>query len=144
MLNKSVIIGRITDDLKLAKTASGMSYLSFSIGCDRPKAPNQDRATTDFIRVKAWSKSAEYLSQYCSKGDKVFIEGRLTVSSWTDRDGKQNYSTEITVETWDLIRKKSTETSKPQQTTQEPAHQANSEEFNTGPLIDISSDDLPF
>lgn len=144
MLNKVMIIGRIAEDVTLTKTTSGVSMVAFTIGCDRPKGQNQEKPTTDFVRIKAWNKTAEYLCQYCAKGDKVFIEGRLTVNSWKDRDGKQNYSTEIQVESWDIIRKKSTESAPSKQTTQVPEQPATSDEFNTGPLIDISSDDLPF
>lgn len=146
MLNKILIVGRITDDPALAKTPNGVSLTSFTIACDRPKAKDQDKATTDFVRIKAWNKTAEYICQYCSKGDKIFIEGRLTVNPWTDKDGKKTSFTEIQVETWEILKGKgqNAQPQKQESTPQEPENKAYSDEFDTGPLNDISSDDLPF
>ena len=144
MLNKIILTGRISTDLTLQKTNAGQSYLAFNVANDRPKAKDQEKASTDFIRIKAWNKNAEFITQYCTKGDLIYIEGRLQVSNWKDKDGKSQTSTEIMLETWERLRstkkQETTTPSAPNPTIPESTYNDAYDE----PALDISSDDLPF
>lgn len=148
MHNKVTLVGRLTADIVLKKTNTGKSVASFTLACDRRKAQGQDKAITDFISIQAWEGRAETLKQYSRKGDKLFIEGRIATSSYEDAVGKKVYVTEVVVEGFELFNfHKSAESKQPQtETPKEDPHEAYypDEGFNTGPLLDIASDDLPF
>lgn len=95
MLNKIFLMGRLTRDPELRKTASGTPVVSFSIAVDRDfKGPGGERET-DFIDIVAWRSTAEFVSKYFSKGRMAVVEGRLQIRDWTDRDGGKRRSAEV-------------------------------------------------
>ena len=92
MLNKIILMGRLTRDPELRRTQSGTAVASFSLAVDRDyKAQNGDRET-DFIDCTAWRSTAEFVSSYFTKGRMAIVEGRLQVNDWTDRDGGKRRS----------------------------------------------------
>lgn len=95
--NKVIIIGNLGKDPELRYTAQGTPVCSFSLATnERRKDRNgevQDHTT--WFRVTMWERRAETASQYLSKGMPVYIEGRLRVEEFTDRDGKQRHSLEV-------------------------------------------------
>jgi len=95
MLNKIILMGRLTRDTELRRTQSGTAVTSFSIACDRDfKSPSGEKET-DFIDVVAWRNTAEFVSKYFAKGRMAVVEGRLQMRDWTDKDGNKRTSAEV-------------------------------------------------
>lgn len=98
MLNKIVIMGRLTRDPELRRTQSGVSVTSFSLAVERDfKNPDGSRET-DFIEVVAWRNTAEFASKYFSKGRMAVVEGRFQIRDWTDKEGNKRRSAEVLAE----------------------------------------------
>ena len=95
MLNKIVIMGRLTRDPELRRTQSGTAVTSFSIACDRDFKSQSGEKETDFIDVVAWRGTAEFVSKYFAKGRMAVVEGRLQIRDWTDREGGKRRSAEV-------------------------------------------------
>ena len=95
MLNKIIIMGRLTRDPELRRTQSGTAVTSFSLAVDRDfKSQNGDKET-DFIDIVAWRSTAEFVSKYFTKGRMAVVEGRLQIRDWTDREGGKRRSAEV-------------------------------------------------
>ena len=95
MLNKIIIMGRLTRDPELRRTVSGTAVTSFSLACDRDFKSRSGDKETDFIEVVAWKNTAEFVSKYFGKGRMAVVEGRLQTRDWTDREGGKRVATEI-------------------------------------------------
>ena len=88
MLNKTIIMGRLTRDPELRRTQSGTPVASFTLAVDRDfKDQQTGERATDFIDVVAWRQTGEFVSRYYTKGRMAVVEGRLQGRSWTDKDG---------------------------------------------------------
>ena len=97
MLNHIVIMGRLTRDPELRRTASGTAVASFTLAVDRDFAAKDAQRETDFIDCVAWRSTGEFVSKYFSKGRMAVVSGRLLIRPWTDKDGN-NRSEEHTSE----------------------------------------------
>lgn len=95
MLNKVVIMGRLTKNPELRRTGSGTAVTSFSLACDRDFKSKSGDKDTDFIEVVAWKNTAEFVSKYFSKGRIAVVEGRLQIRDWTDKSGNKRVTSEI-------------------------------------------------
>lgn len=95
MLNKIVLMGRLTRDPELRKTQSGTAVASFTLAVDRDYKPQDGERETDFIDIVAWRSTGEFVSKYFSKGRMAVVEGRLQVRDWKDKDGAKRRSTEV-------------------------------------------------
>ena len=95
MLNKIIIMGRLTRDPELRRTQSGTAVTSFSIACDRDFKSQSGEKETDFIDIVAWRGTAEFVSKYFTKGRMAVVEGRLQIRDWTDREGGKRRSAEV-------------------------------------------------
>lgn len=95
MLNKIIVMGRLTRDPELRRTQSGLAVTSFSIACDRDFKSQSGEKETDFIDVVAWRNTAEFVSKYFSKGRMAVVEGRLQIRAWTDQNGNKRRSAEV-------------------------------------------------
>jgi single-strand DNA-binding protein len=94
MLNRVVLIGRLTRDPESQYTPSGVAIAKFTIAVDRfSKNPETGEKETDFIPVVAFRRSAEFVTQYITKGRLVAVEGRIQVRSWVAQDGQKRYMT---------------------------------------------------
>ena len=155
MINRVSLVGRLTKDPAQRKTANGTSVATFTVACDRRfQGQNQDNQA-DFINCVAWRQSADFLSQYASKGRLVGVEGRIQTRSYDDQTGKRVYVTEVVCDSVRLLDSRSSASNRTQDSFQS-GYQADPfggngyvqddgfEDFNTGPTLDISSDDLPF
>ena len=98
MLNKIIIMGRLTHDPELRRTPSGNAVVSFSLAVDRYFKNQNGEKETDFIDVVAWRSSAEFVSRYFTKGRMAVVEGRLQIRAWQDRDGNKRHSAEVIAE----------------------------------------------
>ena len=160
MINRVVLVGRLTRDVEVRKTASGLSVATFTVACDRRMARGQDgnnQQSADFISCVAWRQAADFLGSYARKGALVGVEGRIQTRNY-DRDGQQVYVTEIVCDTVNLLESKSQSQSRAQnsgyqdnsyqQPYSQPKPSTNddfvSDDFGAGIGMDISSDDLPF
>ena len=94
MLNHITIMGRLTKDVELRRTNSGVPVASFTIASDRDFGSNGEKET-DFVDVVCWRNTAEFVSKYFSKGRMAVVSGRLQIRSWTDKDGNKRKTAEI-------------------------------------------------
>jgi single-strand DNA-binding protein len=132
--NRIIIVGNLGREPELRYTAQGTPVCSFSLATnERRKDRNgemQDHTT--WFRVTLWNRMAENANQYLQKGKSVYIEGRLRVEEYTDREGKQRHSLEVFGTDMQFLGGKSEERSEPRsekQTEQEP---------------DLTDEDIPF
>ena len=95
MLNNITIMGRLTKDVELRRTATGTPVASFTLAVDRDFSKDNE---TDFIECVAWHKTAEFVSKYFSKGRMAVVSGRLQIRSWTDKDGNKRKTSEVVAE----------------------------------------------
>ena len=95
MLNRIVLMGRLTRDPELRRTQSGTAVVSFSVACDRDYAAQGAERETDFIDIVAWRGTAEFVDKYFSKGRMAVVEDRLQIRDWTDKDGNKRRSAEV-------------------------------------------------
>ena len=95
MLNKIIIMGRLTRDPELRRTGSGTAVTSFSLACDRDFKSQSGDKETDFIEVVAWKNTAEFVSKYFTKGRMAVVEGRLQGRDWTDKAGNKRTTAEV-------------------------------------------------
>lgn len=95
MLNKIVVMGRLTRDPELRRTQSGLSVTSFSVACDRDFKNQSGEKETDFIDCVAWKGTADFVSGYFFKGSMAVVDGRLQLRDWEDKDGNKRRSAEV-------------------------------------------------
>lgn len=98
MLNKIVLMGRMTRDPELRQTPTGNSVVSFTLACDRDFAAQGAEKETDFVDIVAWRGTAEFVSKYLSKGRMAVVSGRLQIRNWEDKDGNKRKTAEIVAE----------------------------------------------
>lgn len=98
MLNKGILMGRLTRDPELRHTQSGTAVCSFTLAVDRDrKGPNGEKQT-DFIDCVAWDKRAEFVAQWFSKGMMVIVVGRIQSRKWQDQNGNNRTAIELNCE----------------------------------------------
>lgn len=95
MLNKIILMGRLTRDPELRRTQSGTAVASFTIAVDRDYKDAYGEKETDFIDIVAWRSTAEFVSKYFTKGRMAVVEGRLQIRDWKDKDGGRRRSAEV-------------------------------------------------
>lgn len=143
-LNKVMLIGNITKDPEIRTIPSGQQVASFSIATNRTWKDKDGgkKEQAEFHSIVAWGKLAEIIGQYCKKGMKIYIEGRLATKAWDDQNGVKKFKTEIIAENLLMLssRQGQSSSSYPQQKVNEdeemPIIQADDEE--------IAIEDIPF
>ena len=96
MLNKIIIMGRLTADPELRRTGTGVAVTSFTLAVDRDFSPKDGgEKETDFIDCVAWRNTGEFIAKHFTKGRMVVVSGRLQLRSYTDRDGNKRRAAEI-------------------------------------------------
>lgn len=146
MINNVVLVGRITADPVVRKTQAGKSVTSFTLAVDR-RFSKEGEEQADFIRCTAWEKTAEFIQTYIRKGALLGIEGRIQTGSYDDEQGKKVYTTDIicnSVQSLQKIEKKESESDRYPEEEKPEEVRLDTDDFNTGPLLDIDSDSLPF
>lgn len=146
MINRVLLVGRITRDPELRKTSTGISTVSFTLACNRRFTNNQGGQDADFINCVAWRGTAEFMANYVKKGNQLGVEGRIQTRDYKDQTDRKVYVTEVVCESVQLLESKK-DTQEPKEVartnTQVVEEQAPYGEFG-GDVIDIGSDDLPF
>ena len=99
MLNRVILMGRLTRDPELRKTPAGTSVCSFSLAVERDYKGEDGKRQTDFIDVVAWRQTGEFVSKYFAKGRMAVVEGRLQLRDWTDKESSKRRSVEVLAET---------------------------------------------
>ena len=103
MLNKAIVMGRLTKDVELRRTNTGTPVASFTLAVDRDFADKQSgEKEVDFIEVVSWKGTAEFVSKFFSKGKMAIVSGRLQIRKWTDKDGNKRNTAEIVAENVDF------------------------------------------
>ena len=98
MLNKVILMGRLTRDPELRQTNSGLSVASFTLAVDRDFSDDSGKRPTDFIDCVAWRQSADFAAKYFHKGELACVVGRMQAREWTDKDGAKRRSWEVLIE----------------------------------------------
>src|SRR5690625_3630067 len=167
MLNRVVLVGRLTRDPDLRYTASGVAVANFTVAANRPFRNQQGEQEADFINCVVWRKTAENLANYMKKGSMIGVDGRIQTRSYEGQDGRMVYVTEVVAENIQFLESRGAsqqrgpgpsgyspneafqhqappsqrQPSQPSQPMEEP--KANPFQ-NDGEQINISDDDLPF
>ncbi|WP_338553759.1 single-stranded DNA-binding protein [Paenibacillus sp. KS-LC4] len=95
MLNRVILIGRLTRDPELRYTPAGVAVAQFTIAVDRPFTSGQGEREADFIPVVTWRQLAETCANYLRKGRLTAVEGRIQVRNYENNEGKRVYVTEV-------------------------------------------------
>lgn len=156
MLNRIILIGRLTRDPELRFTPSGVARTTFTLAVDRPYVNQQGQREADFINIVTWRQLAELCANYLQKGRLVAVEGRLEIRSFDNNEGQRIRVPEVVADNVRFL--------EPRQSGERPAGAAagapsspaapyggsgfgglDDDPFaNEGTPIDISEDDLPF
>lgn len=94
MLNRIILMGRLTHDPELRRTQSDTPVCSFSLAVDRDYKRDGEKET-DFIDIVAWRSTADFVSKYFTKGRMAVVEGRLQIRDWTDKEGGKRRNAEV-------------------------------------------------
>lgn len=97
MLNRSIIMGRITAPLEIRQTQSGLPVLQFTVAVDRAHSKGEEKQA-DFISCVAWRQTAEFIGKYFGKGRMIALEGHLQSRTYDDKNGSRHYITELIVD----------------------------------------------
>ncbi|WP_337019438.1 single-stranded DNA-binding protein [Oceanobacillus massiliensis] len=163
MLNRVVLVGRLTKDPDLRYTPNGVAVANFTVAVNRPFSNQQGNREADFINCVVWRKPAENLANYMKKGSLIGVDGRIQTRTFEGQDGKTVYVTEVVADSVQFLESKGSsqgrqESSDFQQNRnqnqfqnqnqnqyQQNQNQNQDDPFkNNGEPIDISDDDLPF
>lgn len=94
MINRAVVVGRLTKDPDVRVTPSGLTMATFTVACDRQKKKDDQESQADFIRCIAWRQSAEFVERYAKKGMIVGVDGRIQTGSY-EKNGITIYTTDV-------------------------------------------------
>lgn len=166
MLNRVILIGRLTRDPELRYTNSGTAVASFALAVDRQRPNQAGERETDFINIVVWQKQAELCAQYLHKGRLAAVDGRLQIRSYENREGQKVNVAEVVAESVRFLDRGDSSAAPsnpgPGSHASGPSGSANAPTPQRGPrpdarpqyeddpfaddaqTIDISDDDLPF
>jgi single-strand DNA-binding protein len=144
-INRVTIIGRLTRDPEMKHTPAGTSVCSFAIANGKTFSQNgEKKEQVSYFDCVAWSKLADVIVEYCKKGHRVAIEGRLVQRRWQDDNGNSRSKVEIQVENMQFLQGKSGE-AQPEQPAPNTGNLMNGTDM-TGQVFDnpFADDDIPF
>lgn len=98
MLNKAILMGRLTRAPELRYTQSNLPVVSFTIAVERNRAAQGQEKQTDFVDIVAWRKTAEFVSQWFTKGQMIVVVGSIQSRRWQDKNGNNRTSIEVLAE----------------------------------------------
>ena len=154
MINRVVMVGRMTRDPELRRTGSGAAVTSFTLALNR-NYNSADGQQADYISCVVWNKVAENVAQYCSKGSLVGVEGRLRSRTYDNAQGQRVYVTEVVCDSVQFLETKprdkyeeqqyhSQSTYNPNQYQQPTQNQQQDSFMNENPSFNIMEDDIQF
>lgn len=138
--NKITIVGNLGRDPELRYTPQGTPVCSFTLATNerRKDRSGETHDATTWFRVTLWGRQAETASQYLAKGRPIYIEGRLRVEEWTDKDGRQRYTLEVHATEMQFIGGKNDDSGARSQ------HSDRDANVDQSPEPSIGDDDIPF
>ena len=139
MLNRIVLIGRLTKDPELRYTPNGKAVSSFTLAVDRPFKNQQGEREADFINIVVWGNQAENCANYLAKGKLAAADGRLQIRSFEGQDGQRRWMTEVVADSVRFLSPRDSSDNRPDN---RPDNRSDS--GNMGREIDFSDDDIPF
>lgn len=134
MINRVVMVGRLTKDVELKYTQSGTAVCSFNLAVNRQFKNDKGEREVDFINCVMWRKSAENFANFTHKGSLIGVEGRIQTGSY-EKAGQKVYTTNVVVENFSLLESKGGN---------KESYNSYSGNFQNGKDIDVSDEDLPF
>jgi len=154
MINRTILVGRLTRDPELRYTQGGTAVASFTLAVNRQFTNSQGEREADFVNCVIWRKAAENFVNFTNKGSLVGIDGRIQTRNYENQQGQRVYVTEVVVENFSLLESKNASSSDNARDNSNKATNYNqskksknnmSDPFadNSKP-IDISDDSLPF
>lgn len=152
MINRTILVGRLTKDPEVRYTSSNIAYARFTLAVNRTFAgPNGEREA-DFVQCITWRKQAENLARFVRKGSLVGVEGRIQTGSYDDKDGVRKYTTDVVCDSVQFLEPKNQESNdnnsysprEPRQNNDNSYQERPVERKQSTPSIDVSEDDLPF
>lgn len=160
MMNRVVLVGRLTKDPDLRYTPAGAAVATFTLAVNRPFKNGQGEQEADFIQCVVWSKPAENVANFLKKGSMAGVDGRVQTRNYEGNDGKRVFVTEVVAESVQFLEPKnnnaegSTSNNYQGKANYSNDNQTSSYRADTsqkkdsfageGKPIDISDDDLPF
>ncbi|MFC0296071.1 single-stranded DNA-binding protein [Geobacillus jurassicus] len=164
MINRVILVGRLTRDPELRYTPSGVAVATFTLAVNRPFTNQQGERETDFIQCVVWRRQAENVANFLKKGSLAGVDGRLQTRSYENQEGRRVYVTEVVADNVQFLEPKGTSEQRgataggyygdPFPFGQDQNHRYPNEKgvgridddpfANDGQPIDISDDDLPF
>lgn len=143
MLNSVCMLGRITQDLELKNSSSGLSYLNFSIANSKRSKDGEDEVS--FFKLVAFGKIAETIFNYFYKGDRILIQGELKQNRYTDKEGFKKSDVIIIVSAIDFVENKNQSNNQGAKSTQSTKAQGgNSIMHEVKKEIEIYDEEIPF
>lgn len=153
MINRVVLVGRMTRDPELRRTQMGTAVTSFSLAINRNFSSANGERQTDFINCVVWNKAAENVERYCSKGSLVGVEGRLQSRQYDAQDGSRRTVIEVVCDSVQFL-----ETRAARERSQQPQIDTSNQSFynvesnndfssefdNVSNAFDIMDDDIQF
>ena len=138
--NKIILVGNLGRDPELRYTPQGNAVCSFSLATNekRKDKSGEFQDVTTWFKVTLWGKQAELASQYLTKGRPVYVEGRLRMEEWTDREGRQRQSLEVNGTDMQFIGNRGDDTHHP------PASSRSDDDAPAGAADMTADDDIPF
>jgi len=137
--NKIILVGNLGRDGEMRATPQGKQVLSTSLAVEDPsKKDDRGRPGTEWYRIKVWGRQAETLSPHLLKGKSILVEGRLSIQTWTDREGHNRYTPEVSADRIVLLGSPGGQGAGAQRAESHPV-----DELDQAPA-DINADDIPF
>ena len=139
MLNRSILMGRLTRDPELKQTQNNVSVATFTLAVERNYQSDKDNKVSDFINIVAWRTTADFVSKYFKKGQLVAVEGSIQTRNYQDKDGNNRTAFEVVADHVYFAEKKQGGSAQSKQ--EEPQNDLSIDDFEE---FDDSSDELPF
>jgi single-strand DNA-binding protein len=151
MLNRVILIGRLTKDPELRYTPSGVAVTQFTLAVDRPFSNQSGEREADFIMIVTWRQLAETCANYLRKGRLTAVEGRIQVRNYDNNEGKRVYVTEVVADNVRFLESGNAAGNREEGSSPNAGGGGNRSRSqdqdpfsNDGKPVDISDDDLPF
>ena len=144
MLNKAILVGRLTRDPELKSTQSGVSVLNFTVAVQRKYKDANGERQSDFINCVAFRHTADFIAGYFKNGNMISIDGSIQVRSWDDNEGKRRYATEVVVNDAGFVESRRDSEANTQTQSSAFADDSSLPEMPTEFGSDATDDDLPF
>ena len=150
MINRTILVGRLTRDPELRYTSSNIAVVKFTLAVNRTFAGPTGEREADFIQCVVWRKQAENLARFVRKGSLIGVEGRIQTGSYDDKDGIRKYTTEVVCDSVQFLEPKSQDNESRDYGSQEYSRNYQKNDYKkpkkqeSTPTIDVAEDDLPF